>query len=153
MSDETTTKLWGIWGGMVPGGWCSFKVAAGGDGIGYGYAGTKEEAEAGKLVFESERHQGCTYDVVPFDHAREPAHRDARTTPAQWRMLANIRGYGTINGAGLGNNYRATLAFLARNGWYMHVVDEVGREQPRWPMKLTAAGERAWQKGYGRGGR
>jgi len=147
------SQLWGIWGGLAPGGWCSFKVAEGGDHIGYGYAGTKEEAEAGVRVFEQyERNLCSTYAVVAFDHAREPAYRDARPTPAQWKMLAAIRGYGTINGAGLGNNYRATLAFLARNGWYMHVVDEVGMEQSQRPMKLTAAGERAWQKGYGRGG-
>ena len=161
MTPETNAEpgrdaLWGLWGGLRPGGWASFQVANDGGGHPFAYAGTRDEAEAGKLMFEREQAEALakygrpafTYTVLPFDPSREPASLPKVPTPAQWWMLAIIRKYGTLNLLGLPATYNATLNVLHRNGWYRNNLTAEGREPvysrtPFVPQTIFDGGGRA----------
>jgi len=134
----TEPTLWGLWGGTDHGGWCSFRC----NGDTYRYAGTRDEALAGKAVFNSEN--GFHYEVIPFDSEREPIGEDGIPTPAQATVLRIIDKEGTINNLGWHgvNNWRATVGALHKRGWYMSMVDADGNEL-RPGMRLTGAGRAA----------
>jgi hypothetical protein len=134
--------LWGLWGGVSPGGWCSFRRKEGG----YRYAGTRDEALTGKAVFNLEN--DFRYDVVPFDPEREPQGKDAIPTSAQAAVLRIIEKDGTINNLGIHGphvgvkNWRATVSALYKRGWYTSEIDPEGRESRR-GMRLTKTGRAA----------
>jgi hypothetical protein len=145
MSDE---QIWGLWGGREPGGWCSFKVAAEGDRLGYAYVGTLEEAQAGSEVFRQEQsayiQERFIYTPQIFDCTREPESRKKIPTKAQWETLDYIRRHGSINGRALPSTWRKTLDVLARHGWYRNNFNQKGIEVRDCCMVLTTAGEKAW---------
>lgn len=121
-------QKWGIWGGIPPGGWCTFEVSDGGDYLGYGIVGTREEAIKGTEGFLTERYRQpeSTYEVVRYDPEREPEWKDCKPSPAQIQFLERL-----LSGEKLGRDrvdnynmvaaqtpgYRATVDVLYRNGW------------------------------------
>lgn len=132
--------LWGLWGGVSPGGWCSFRC-----GDGYRYAGTHDEASAGKAVFNSEN--DLDYEVVPFEPGRDPQGQDAVPTLAQMKVLRVIDKEGTINNLGFHGvkNWRATVDALYKRGWYTSAISTEGVESKP-GMRLTKAGRAALGK-------
>ncbi len=87
-SQSSDGALWGLWGGLRPGGWASFETTSVDSVRRYSCAGTRDEAEAGKLAYEREQSEYrakyshyaigdnvYTYTVLPFrsqPRAREP---------------------------------------------------------------------------------
>jgi hypothetical protein len=135
--------IWGVWGGMAPGGWCSFEKP--GLTVRFLMSSRREDAEEGKLRAEKAWPE-FTYEVAPFDHEREPAFRDVLATREQWTLLDIIRRAGTLN-TDLPENYEPTLDALWSNGWYRKAVRWDGSYEPGLQIRLTAAGERAWKRG------
>ncbi len=138
-ADGREDVKYGLWGGTFPGGWCSFKVAEGGNHIGYAAVGSLEEAQAGLAVFLREAcdRPDRTYEVAPFDADREPASVDDVPTRAQADFLRDLLETGDFNSTVWGRRaWRATSGALFVRGWYMH--DAItGR------IRLTKAGRAA----------
>lgn len=142
-----TDKLWGVWGGRYPGAWCSFRCAGGALSIGtasYGYAGTREEAIAGKAVFNSEN--DFDYEVTPFDPSRDPVDQDDVPSPAQVKALRIIDAEG-LEGLIVRRvkNWSATDDAIYRRGWSTTLLDAEGR-YVKPGARLTKAGRAALQR-------
>jgi hypothetical protein len=120
-------ELFGLWGGRGPGGWCSFKTTAGStsprEAAGWGYLGTREEAESGRAQFIAEGNDPSWYTVIPFDPDKEPVpdlqHRPSLAQLSAMRMI--------VAGKHDGWNFhlkvrKATLISLHEHGLVMHDV-------------------------------
>jgi hypothetical protein len=115
------SKLFGIWGGSHPGGWCHIEAGV--------CAGTREEAEKSLAVFLREQteyraqHPATerpifTYEIISFDPEREPEGSKDKPTHAQRMALECIERVGTWNVMGCPPRH-VRVAVEAR-GWVMH---------------------------------
>lgn len=144
------SPLFGLWKGGRHPGWCSFRTSRevpdltlNGRPHAYGYAGTLDEAKEGRAQFLTEGNAPEDYAVVVFDAAREPPASDLAATPAQLAFLRSVARLANFPHP-LPPNWRATSDAIFQRGWITHHVDAWGREIPRRPLRLTAAG-RAFQ--------
>jgi hypothetical protein len=130
----------GLWNG---GAWCclAYDYQCGG----MRFIGTRAEAHASMAVFQRE-YPERDFRVVPFDLYREPDGSEARPTPAQWRMLDLLRQLGTLNTTELPAQYKRSVEVLRRNGGYIYTVDPETGMEGRPPIRLTQAGQRAWER-------
>lgn len=127
---------YGLWGGFGPGGWCRFRVASGGDHLGYAVEGTEAEAIAAKAAFEKEfvsdeTKASAAYTVMPFDPNREPAATPGMPTPAQRKLLEYVGRTGSVDS--WPRPARATLTAVIDRGWVMWTTAGPG-------ARLTRAG-------------
>jgi len=118
-------------------GWCSFPTSRNPDRLGYGYSGTEEEARVGKAQFVREGRPASEYQVVLFDHEREPSVRAGKPSPAQLEALKQIE----LHGRAAPGTFRPTLAAIYIYGWICSNITVDGQEVPGRPMRLTMAGK------------
>jgi hypothetical protein len=121
-STKEGVKLYGVWGGRWPGGWCSL-------GHRMGHIGKLEEATTALDVFLKERadraakygeREDTQYEVVVFDEHREPvADENAKATPSQLRMLAEIHKTGRFDSGTLPTGWRKNYKLLYDRGYVM----------------------------------
>lgn len=126
-------ELWGVWGGLAPGGWCYLHIDDRPP-----YAGTKEEAEKAVAAFLRDYPQHA-YGAIQFDSAKEPGFKDGKATQAQRQALEAVDRTHRFPF----QCRRATAAALHVRGWWMHATDADGRDVG---MRVTAAGRRALQQ-------
>jgi len=142
----TASEFFGLWQ-QANYGWCGFKTTFHPDHIGYGYAGTRDEAENGRQEFINDGREPESYVVMPFDHEKEPPAIEAVPTPTQLEWLSSIKRYGRYPHP-MHASWRQTSDRLQKNGWMITNLTAEGQEQARGPMiRLTQAGERALLRG------
>jgi hypothetical protein len=137
--------LYGVWGGREPYGWCFLK--------GICVAGTREEAEKQRDTFCREmaemkakygRDDGPRkYEVIEFDHQKEPVVCTEKPTVPQLRALQLVLEQreiylpaGIQRGPSVQKNTRESIY---KNGWTMWNFDANGIEQ-NYKTRLTNAG-------------
>ena len=143
MSDEPKI-LWGLWHN----GWCCIDSAF----PETRYAGTLEDVEAQKKVFEAEHakdsdHPGfrAGYDIVPFDKDREPdptAKRVRSAAEAQKNILHHIHKHGNFP-TPMTSATRfspGTRTLIYERAWIMDDLSKDGQVDFRRPLKLTKRG-------------
>ena len=131
--------MWGLWHR----GWCSFQTTRSPSRLGFGYSGSREEAERGREVFLSEGGSPAEYTVMLFDPALEPPAVVGWATNAQRELLAYVQETGTINRIPLPKNWRRTTTVLFQKGWVTANLNDEGQELSRRPLRITLAGLRA----------
>ncbi len=121
--------IFGLWHN----GWCEFRTTRNPDRLGYGYSGTEEEARAGQSRFVKEGRLASEYEVVPFDHLREPLVKGGKPTPRQLEALKRVDL--------TGHAHPAPIIAVYNHGWVCSNITADGQEVPRKPMRLTTAGK------------
>lgn len=142
MTIPKPTELFSVWGGTDPGAWCSFLSESALD-RGYAYAGTRAEAEAGAAVLAAE-YKTTRYDVVRFDHLREPVGSDDLPTPAQLVALEQIDRTGNFT---FPIPSSATRHAICNRGWWAICLTSDGENLYHKQSRLTAAGRKALERG------
>lgn len=136
--------LWGLWR-SYPGeeGWCMFQTGTNPDHVGWGWNGTKAEAEKGRKGFVREGRPAKEYVVVPFDRQKEPKASGKAPSPAQLEALAYVRKTGTVNRFPRPKGWSQIVDALHRHGWLVGNFDEMCLWDSRRPLRLTATGWKA----------
>jgi rubredoxin len=142
LSQECGVKVlngYGLWHN----GWASFRTALNPDHIGYGYVGTKEEAEAGRDQFVIEGEAASSYEVILFDPDKEPIGVIKTPSTSQVDALNYVERFETVNRFPAPKNWRQTIRAIYQCGWVFDKFSGDGlQDLHHRPVKLTAAGRR-----------
>lgn len=132
------SELWGLWHN----GWCLIKTTNYPNYIGYGVAGTREEAAEGLALFTRENRGEETFEACPFDASREPQGEFKKPSKAQLAALAYVKLMGTLNCRQAPRNWRQTTRSILRKGWVIENYSSMGARNETCPMRLTTMGIR-----------
>ncbi len=127
-----SNPLFGLWHN----GWCHFQTS---DHDSFGsFAGSKKEAEAGRAIFIREGNDPSEYEVMEFDHRKEPASINDTPSNAQLECLYYVAQFGTINRFPFFSV--ATTRVCRQKGWTMTNLLPDGKQDRHRPLKLTSVG-------------
>ncbi len=123
--------IFGVWGGVAPGGWCLIDAAS-------GYWGTEVQAAETAAILARDYPESL-YNVVPFDAGRLPRAETGTASRTQADALSLLE-----RGAGHDRYYRETSRrtreSLMVRGWVFHFVRPDGKDAE---TRVTPAGRAA----------